>query len=512
MSDELSREVGVEERAALEAKQARERRIRLAREDPDAFIEFAGRRDDDPTVPLRQSEIQSDFQEIFTSFPRAILMTFPESGKTTNVVYRIVWELGNNPDLRIVILSKVAKATGTGSKIANQVKKIIETSAEVAEVFPNLVPGSKWSETMFTVRRESVSKDPSVYVLGSYGAITGARIDLLVIDDLIDATNTRNKSERDKLQKWMESSVFERLSVNARVWFLCNAWHPKDLAHVLAKRNFTLFKYVVEKGGVPTWPEVWPMSRIVAKKKSGDLTPMEFARAFHCVARDDSEATFEYDAIQRTYERGEHYEYVYDVDFSEIYQNGCAIFTGVDLAVRKKKNAHFTSFVTILVRPDGHRQVLWIMKERLHSEEIAREILDHNDRYGSVFIVENNAAQDWIFDIVRLVREKLILQGEEVGDLPTMIPFTTGKQKVHPELGLNGLAVEISNDMWTVPKHGKCTKEGAELKEAFEAYTLEEHTPDELMATWFSREGARRIKMKRKAENEEKRRRGIYTL
>jgi hypothetical protein len=65
-------------------------------------------------------------------------------------------------------------------------------------------------------------------------------------------------------------------------------------------------------------------------------------------------------------------------------------------------------------------------------------------------VVENNAAQDYI---VQFARHSTAIP---------VFPFTTGRNKAHPEFGIEGLAVEMSNTKWLIPSKGGLEREVGE--------------------------------------------------
>lgn len=486
----------------LEAKKARAQRVAACRLDVNEFAQFIG-----PHLnkgkPWTQYPIHERFHEIAEHNDFAAIMSHPESGKTTQLaIIRTIWELGNNPELRFAIVSYKADSKGTAAKIALVIRELIEKSPQVAEVFPELVPGGKWEEGLFTVRRGSFSKDPSVQVVGAGGTITGSRVDRVILDDALVLANTSTDTEREKFAKWFEGSIIDRLTDGGKILFLCNAWHPKDYVHTRERdpeKVWCVERFPIYEPGTKaiTFPEVWTEERLA--KMRATMSPLEFARAFLCRARDDGESPFDKKAIEHAFEIGLEYDFVDRVDPAELAVVGGGIFTGVDLAHRKKKGSHLSALSTVMGWPeDGTRQMLWLQSGRWNAEEIALRILEHNERYHPIFIVENNAAQQWIFNIVELTAKRLYLEARARGedpppiDLPVMIPFTTGRSKADPVFGVEGVAAEISANRWIFPTHGHCKDEVLELRTDMEFYTRGAHVGDRLMATWFAREGIRK--------------------
>src|SRR5258708_15249942 len=80
-----------------------ERQIRQARLDPVAFAEFAFA--DESGQPMRLAQIHRELQAFLCDGSRALVELPRDHGKTVQVLIRIVWELGRNPNLRVLLAS-----------------------------------------------------------------------------------------------------------------------------------------------------------------------------------------------------------------------------------------------------------------------------------------------------------------------------------------------------------------------------------------------------------------------
>ncbi|KKK64061.1 hypothetical protein LCGC14_2988030, partial [marine sediment metagenome] len=71
-------------------------------------------------------------------------------------------------------------------------------------------------------------------------------------------------------------------------------------------------------------------------------------------------------------------------------------------------------------------------------------------------------------------------------------PFTTGRNKAHPEFGVESIAAEMAGEKWIIPNEsGAIDPEIQEWISEMLYYDPTAHTGDRLMASWFAREGAR---------------------
>lgn len=463
-----------------EAQTADEILCRLARVDPNAFMEYV-MEDESTGAPLVQAPIHLAFQNLASEFDRLLVWAHIESGKTNQLsIGRTLWEIGRNPSLRVGVVSNTHDQA---AKVVRSIAKYIEDSEKLHRVFPDLKKAEPWTSHALFVQRPTTAKDPTVQSCGIHGNITGARIDLLILDDVLDYENCRTPVLRQDLWDWYHATLAGRLTEYARVIAVGTAYHPDDFLHRLEKQpGWSAFRYPVidPETGNSRWPDRWPMGRI--EKKKVELGPLEFARQMLCQARDDAEARFKREWIDICLERGRGKYLLHGL---ESIPQGFSPYTGVDLGVKKKKTSGESVFFTILVHPDGTREVVGIESGKISGPDILNKIEDTHKRYGSILFVEDNAAQDFI------------LQFSQSRSAVPVRPFTTGRNKSNPEFGVESIAAEMAAGKWIIPSgDGKLEPEVAEWVTEMLYYDPAAHTGDRLMASWFAREGARAKKKK----------------
>ncbi len=398
-------------------------------------------------------------------------------------IARVLWELGRNPKKRIVILSNTDLQA---QKICLSISRYIEHSPELRRVFPDLKRDRSmpWNLHQLHVVRNTQAKDPSVQSIGIRGSIIGARIDLLIIDDILDVECTATKEQRDELHTRFQTTLEGRLTRFAKVICVGTAWHPDDLLHRFAARSdwFAVRYPVADDNGASTWEGRWPIERINAKRIA--LGPLEFARQMLCVSHSDEEARFKKVWLDGCLTRGAGLDFTYAL---QAVPPGFFVYTGVDLATGKNPGkGDFTCLFTIIVHPNGDREVLCIESGRWQGPEILDRIDDTHRRYQSIVIVENVSAQEYILQFAR-----------KRSAVP-VLPFTTGKNKLHPEFGVESLAAEFANHKWIIPsRDGRPPAEVEAWIGELLFYDRRKHTGDRVMSSWFAREGARLAQPKR---------------
>lgn len=494
--------------------------IKRARTDFNAFCSYV-LRDEETGAKIKQAWLHRKWNDLRKKHARLVVLSHVEAGKTQQLsVALTLFILGQNPRARIAIVSNIQDQA---KKIVATIKGYVERSPQLREVFPKLVAGDKWAEAVITVKRDGAIKEPSVQAFGANGKVTGARLDYILVDDIHGEDNVTTKDQRDKVHRWFYSTLISRLSAKARVILIGNAWHPDDVLHRLEREGWATYRFpvlvteeLVEHFpedklvlGEPTWPERWSLERIDQLRKGAPgkppIPPIEFARAYLCIARDDHDARFKQawmDHAKRRAEVSGIHGFVHSVrdllleeyspeELAPLIQDmfgsvlsvtsaGSAvrIYTGVDLSTGEAQDR--TVLFTICAYPNGDRRVLNIESGRWQIDEILARMIGCYQRFGSIFMVENVSTQQWLIQLLT-----------KYTSIP-LFPITTGRNKADPIFGVESLAAEFANGKWIIPAKHNFAPDEAEAWIEEMLYHDPKHTGDRLMAAWFARTGAER--------------------
>lgn len=291
-----------------------EAQIRRARKDPNDFIEYCFR-DDNSGEPMRQADFHREWQDTMGKHKQVILIGPRGHGKSGQVIGRILWELGNNPNLRIKIVCN------NDEKARDRVLEIqthIGTNQRVQKVFPGLRPAeqSRWTTDKLFIQRDQVMRDPSVEGGGVLSSATGGRCDILIMDDVADRKNSlTHPSMRESVKEAVKSDWMALLVDGGWAVSICTLWHKKDLNHELggdALREY-LRGRVPDQSGIekgqwyvsfravganfePVWPEKWPKEKL--EEKYRQVGRSAFNRGWRNIATDDTETVVDLDWIQ----------------------------------------------------------------------------------------------------------------------------------------------------------------------------------------------------------------------
>jgi len=520
--DEFWATLTAEEREDLLAEDEAE--IAEARKDVTKFFQYVMREQTtrDRIVVLPHQQVGLAFM---MAHDRSVNMWPVGHSKTFCTAALTLFLLGNDPTLRGAIVSATQEQS---KKILAVVSDYILHSPELRRVFPNLRKSSRsrdpWTQTSITVERPPGIPDASLFAVGIDGGLPGARLNWIVVDDILNRENTATKEGRDKVYTWFDSTVLSRLDpVGARVIVTNTTWHPDDLVHRLEKigwpslrmdvlgnvkvqddaqwiaegrgpwehpelrpatsstyeENYRLRSHDPDPGNAKTlWPEKFSESYVNGTLRFRHL-PSEFNRAYMNQCRDDGTSMCKQEYIDLCKKKARD-EKVYGL--VERYRGSNPTFTGLDLAVSPGEENDDTAFFTIEVRPDGMRVLLDVEIGQWDGPTIIQKLFRKAEDYNSVVRVENNGAQDYIRQFALQTDRSLPIKAH-----------TTGRAKAHPEHGVPGIFLEFSNGAWLLPnnKRGECPEQVQKFIDACLYYSPSRHTDDVLMAAYFAREQAK---------------------
>lgn len=459
-----------------------EKLMRSAREDPNVFLQYAGSYNE--KMWKGQAPLHVGWQQSMTEHKMLLIVCPREHGKTTQMMYRIVWELGRNPNLRIKL---VCQGDDTAVKRLIAIIDLIENNPRVREVFPELREASKgtWTKTKIYVERTVVGMaDPSIEACGILSTGTGSRADLIIFDDPVDFRNAISQPAlRETIKEAYRNVWMNVLEEDGRVWYIATLWHKDDLTHeLMASGDYKVINKFIDENFTPIWEEKWNKASL--KKKLKTIGTRAFDRGFRNKALTDEDALFTDILLARCVEK--------DLRFgnlpSSFDKSTTRYYAGVDIGAGKNKNkGAFSVMITLAV--DGAKKCpVSIVRGRYTSPQFTRLILDEIATFKhDLIFVENNAQQEALIQWI----DQVAIGNEE---LPPVKGFYTGTQKQDSEIGLPSITVEMEQGRWILPSvenHEKpchcgfCTL----IKEMLE-YPIGKYT-DILMALWFAKEASR---------------------
>lgn len=191
-----------------------------------------------------------------------------------------LWFLVNDRNLNIVIISSTATQA---EKFVRIIKLHIEKNKLFKEDFPYIKPDpdNKWTNTEIFIERDynKMSKDASILGIGTGGAFLGARVDVLIGDDICSLDNSSTEHMRDKLLTWFNEIADSRITKNGRTILLGTLQNLNDLLCEKSQKHWDIqqgkrendlkdkdYHYINLQGfdvenQIPLWEEQWTIER-----------------------------------------------------------------------------------------------------------------------------------------------------------------------------------------------------------------------------------------------------------
>lgn len=198
------------------------------------------------------------------SLGNTLIVTPPGSAKTNTLIGYCAWQIGRDPSQHI---GYVCNTGPEAEKRSMAVRDIVEYKPLYRAIFPNVVPNKNrgWKQDNWYVERPNLmDKNPTFLAVGVGGAIIGARLHKVVIDDICDEQNQLTSESRQKVHKFLAETVMTRLHpTKGRAIHITTRWHEEDAAAWCIDKGWTVIKIpaTYEEAGVRKsyWPEYYPV-------------------------------------------------------------------------------------------------------------------------------------------------------------------------------------------------------------------------------------------------------------
>lgn len=254
-----------------------------ARTDINAFIEFV--------FQVKQAACHVTIQEHIDLYQRAFILAHKELGKTTQCLGRVLFLLGNNPDLRIKV---VCADDDSAADRVMFLRDMIGRNQRLHMVFPNLKRHETvddWGKKSLTIQRDSFSKDSSVEAAGILTSGTGQRSDVILFDDVCNFQNAiQYPLDREKVKQAFKNVWIPTLGPAGRAVYIANRHHEDDQTSEIEKMPAVwkmLDMSVTGEPPVSPWHERWNTESL--QQRETEIGSIEFDRTMRNILHPDAE-------------------------------------------------------------------------------------------------------------------------------------------------------------------------------------------------------------------------------
>jgi hypothetical protein len=218
--------------------------------------------------------------------PKRLLVNVPpEHAKSTVItVNYCVYRIAMDPNIKITIVSKTQERA---KEYLYSIKQRLshERWAKMQAVYGSAggwkEDADTWKADRIYLSRDSTEKDPTVQALGVGGQITGARSNLIILDDVV---TTSNAHEWEKQLLWLQRDVITRLGDSGKLLIVGTRIASNDLYREIrnpdhwtgGKTPFTYMSMpaVLEYDDDPEkWITLWPKSNLPWEGSEENVLP-----------------------------------------------------------------------------------------------------------------------------------------------------------------------------------------------------------------------------------------------
>ena len=445
---------------------------------------------------------------------KRIVILAPRNHGKTEVVSKILplWLICCNRNIRILMVTKSLELARRNSML---IRAELETNQRLIAdygAFYHHKESRIWQQATWQVVRSKAMKDPTFTAVGLFGAVTGNRCDVLILDDVIDQTSVTTPEQIAKCKGEIQGTYFPLLEPSGQTFaigtrknfndiygFLLKSpgwkavvhkgvlrmpakWHIEKLDEPwIDEDGFERFERVVIDSadrGVVLWPEMRPMEWCLEQKLIMG-TPL-WEREIQNNPVDEETAMFPMKYLKQCTD--ESLSYIDGRITPRIRRQYLAIIAGCDPAIvttkqdAERKDSDYMCMYAIGIRRDGTRDLLAVHHERGLSPSKVQKAIKAFCRRVSPFrmAVESNAFG--ILHIDMIVEET---------DLP-IIPHTTGLNKHDAYEGVGHMSTLFENLKFRLPYQTDEDKRRTDdLIQELHAFGADIHD-DMVMALWIT--------------------------
>lgn len=217
---------------------------------------------------------------------RVVIVSPPESAKTTYGIVLMTWWIGKHPEQTNAIFSAGEKAAYLMAKV---IADTVEKNPRFRKVFPSVSPDTAkgWSREGYWVidtqlaatgeweKQKGAAHTPTLYSggVGSSGSNVIRVTGRLLCDDIHDRESKRSDTVCADTVSFLKDTILNRLTEQAFFSMNQTRWNPKDSVDYLdnlfvdGEKMYTVFVHPARnEQGESYWPENWPEKRLARKE------------------------------------------------------------------------------------------------------------------------------------------------------------------------------------------------------------------------------------------------------
>jgi len=302
-------------------------------------------------------------------------------GKSTIIGAYVIWRILQDTNIRIL---QVTINQDKANEMMMFVQNALTTNETILDIWGNIKNPAEWSKSAIRVLRRqpgTAPKEPTLQVLGVTSSMVGGHYDLIILDDITDAKNSRTENRRRDLVNWYNMTLLPMLEPEGKIISIGTKWHELDIHSYFQKQDrYTCSRHVAilddEKGEV-LWPNRWTYKKLMEIKN--EVGTASFYMQYQNEVVSDEDAIIKWDWITRSYDGYKFPEQPYKV------------YMGVDLSSSGEEADYFS--ISVIVVKDGKIYLVDSYRGHHTLSEQFREIMRMDQRWRPRKIGIDSAAQ-----------------------------------------------------------------------------------------------------------------------
>lgn len=206
---------------------------------------------------------------------KLLLLAPRDHSKSWTVIAFILRQLCLNRNLKFLLVSATA---GQAEKRVRMIKEFLQSPKITADWASDDLPAfkttnDKWISTQIYLNRDTPSVDPTLEAIGVGGAITGAHVDFIILDDIEDDRTAFSASTRAKTRDWLRGTIQPVLSRKGMMIVIGTRKHATDdiYFHMMEDPTFR----VINDPAIKKWPEKYSFTTEVDSKGREIITGVQ---------------------------------------------------------------------------------------------------------------------------------------------------------------------------------------------------------------------------------------------
>lgn len=410
---------------------------------------------------------------------KRILILAPRNHGKTEVVSKILplWLICKNRNIRILMVTKSVELARRSSML---IRAELEGNQRLINdwgAFYHSRESVIWQQATWQVVRSKKMKDPTFTAVGLFGAVTGNRCDILILDDVIDQASVSTPEQIAKVQREIQGTYFPLLEPAGQTFAIGTRKNFNDIyGYLLKSPGWT----TIEQKAVLRMPAEWHVEKldtpwidddgferyervVITSKDRGQVLWPELRTMEWCLEQklimgtalwgremqnqvvDEETAMFPLKFLQQCTD--ESMSYIDGRITPRMRRQYLAIVAGCDPALvttkadAERRDSDYMAMFAIGIQRDGTRDLLAIEHERGLSPAKAQKRMETFCKRIGPFRMAIEANAFGILHIANIIEQT---------DLP-IIPHQTGLNKHDPYEGVSHMSSLFENLKFRLP-------------------------------------------------------------